>query len=161
MRATGKRVGCAVWVLAAITVATTSCGIAGETKTAASFCKVYVAEKTNYLKRYAPYEKAIAPNDPKAGAKALTAIVMGVQSLGDVTVILTKFEKAAPDDIEPDMAAVLDSWKKMQDTLGSEASHAFDPKGLLGDVVKGALVGAMSNGSWTRAGEYITKNCTA
>lgn len=146
--------------LATTTVASglAACGTADQPRTAAGFCKTYTSEKTAFLNKYAALDKP--SSTPQSGTQVLTDLVMGVQSLGDVTVILTKLDKAAPSDIEPDVSAVLASWKKMQDTLGDEAGHAFNPTGLVGDLLKGLLVGVESNGSWTRVGDYVSKNCT-
>ncbi len=75
--------------------------------------------------------------------------------------IFDRLDKVAPDDIEPDVAAVQKSWDQMMDTLGDEAKNAFNPSGMLGAMVKGMLLSASSNGSWQRLGDYISENCGA
>ena len=123
-----------------------------------NFCSTYNSEKSKFQSQYGSLGQS--GGTQSAGA-ALTNLMLGFQSLGDVTVILTKMDKTAPNDIEPDMAAVLDSWKGMQTTLGDEASNAFNPKGLVGAILKGLLASAESNGSWTRVSDYIQRNCLA
>jgi hypothetical protein len=121
-----------------------------------NFCDTYNSEKANFQSRYAPLESG---SQPQSGEAVLTDLIMGFQSLGDVTVILTKLDAVAPNDIEPDVAAVLDSWKGMQSTLGDEASNVLNPSGLLGAVLKGLLASVESGGSWDRLGNYIETNC--
>lgn len=121
------------------------------------FCSTYNSEKAQFLSRYGSVGKSNG-GSPTAGS-ALTDLLLGLQSLGDVTVIFTKLEKVAPDEIEPDMAVVLDSWKGMQGTLGDEASNALNPKGMIGVILKGLVASAQSNGSWTRVSDYIQHNC--
>lgn len=154
------------WATVVIVGGLTACGglpgsaPAEPVKTAATFCATYNEEKRTYLQKYESLSTPIAEDDPQAGSKILVNLFMGVQSLGDVTVILTKLEKAAPDDIQPDVAAVLESWKKSQETIGEGASQAFNPKGMVGVLLKGMFASIASNGSWTRVGDYVNENCT-
>jgi hypothetical protein len=121
-----------------------------------NFCDTYTSEKAKFQSKYASIEQQ--GGNQSSGA-VLTNLILGLQSLGDAQVILTKLDKVAPNDIQPDVAAVLDSWKNMQSTLGDQASNAFNPAGLLGATLKGMLASAASGGSWTRLGDYITNNC--
>lgn len=129
-------------------------GGSGSARTVENFCATYSSEKAQFTGKYAPIEKSNSGN-------ALSNLLLGIQSLGDVKVILTKLDKVAPDDIEPDVAEVLDSWKKMQDTLGDEAGNALNPGGLIGAMLKGLIASIQSQGSWERVGSYVTKNCGA
>ena len=138
--------------------ALTACG--GPTRSVAAFCSTYRDEKAQFLKRYASTGQPIASNDPQALSKSLKEIMMGLQSLGDGTIILTKLDKVAPEDIEPDMAAVVESWKSMQKTMGDEAGHITNPGGLLGDIVKGTIAAVEANGPWTRVSDYTSQHCT-
>ena len=144
-------------LLVALPASTVSaCGSDGPTRSVAQFCATYRSEKQSFTSRYAGLGNQSHPS----GAQVLTDLVLGLQSLGDVAVILDKLDKVAPPDIEPDVAAVRDSWKQMQGTLGDEASNAFNPTGLVGAMLKGLLASLESNGSWQRVGAYIQKNCT-
>jgi hypothetical protein len=146
-----------------VTVAAAAClvmagcsGSTAPTRSVKQFCDTYNSEKSKFQSKYAPLESG---GTPKTAGGILTDLLMGFQSLGDATVILTKLDKVAPDDIEPDVAAVLDSWKGMQGTLGDEASNAFNPQGLIGAMLKGMLASVESNGSWTRVGNYVQQHC--
>jgi hypothetical protein len=130
----------------------------GPIRSVRTFCDTYASEKAQFLSRYSSIGEGGAS---ESGAQVLTDLVLGIQSLGDVSVILAKLDKVAPDDIEPDVAAVQASWKDMQGTLGDEASNAFNPTGLVGAMLKGLLLSAESNGSWQRVGVYIQQHCTA
>jgi hypothetical protein len=123
-----------------------------------AFCQTYDTEKQAFLERYASVGQPAAEGEE--GAKILLDLVMAMQSLGDATVILTKLEEKAPEEIRVDMSTVVQSWKDMQGSMGDQASNAFDPQGLIASTMKGMFMAAQSNGSWTRVGEYIETNCT-
>jgi hypothetical protein len=143
-------------VATAAAVLLAACGGSdGPTRSVQKFCDTYSSQKTSFQSKYAPLESG----DPQSGEAVLTDLVMGFRSLGDVTMILTKLDDTAPTDIEPDVAAVLDSWKGMQGTLGDEASNVLNPGGLLGAVLKGLLASVEASGSWNRVGDYIETNC--
>ena len=59
----------------------------------------------------------------------------------------------APDDIEPDVAAIRDSMQKQIDRMPDSAK---DP---LGGVLGGILAGLTTMGSWERVGNYVTDHC--
>lgn len=144
----------ALFGVAAVLAAATACSSSdAPTRSIANFCSTYSAEKSKFLTRYA--------STGSAQSSPLTGLLLGIQSLGDVSVILTKLDRVAPDDIEPDVAAVLDSWKQMEGSMGNEASNALNPTGLLGAMFSGVLSSLESQGSWTRVGDYVTTNCHA
>jgi hypothetical protein len=154
--------GVALVTTALCIVATAGCGLfgGGTTRSEQAFCSTYATEKSQFLQKYSDLSQPIPTTGPDGGlSTALSDIVQGVQSLGDATVILTKLDKVAPSPIEPDMDAVLASWKQEQDTLGDEAGHAFDPAGALGDVFKGIFQSIESEGSWERVNAYIAAHC--
>ncbi len=127
---------------------------AGDGRSVEAFCSTYREEKEKFQDTYS----GIGSNsdDPD---QVLTDLMLGIQSLGDVSVILDKLDKVAPEDIEPDVAAVKKSWDDMTAGMGDQASQALNPGGLLGGMLKGLILGAQSNGSWTRVGQYITDHC--
>jgi hypothetical protein len=124
-------------------------------RSVSNFCSTYHSEKAKFQAKYAPMESS----NPQNLGGTLINLMMGFQSIGDGTVIFTKLNKVAPDDIEPDVKAVLDSWKGMQSTMGDEAANAFNPTGMLGAMFKGILASMESQGSWTRVGDYIQTHC--
>lgn len=140
-------------VVCALAALVTACG--GPKRSVAAFCSTYHSEKQQFLTRYGNLGTSSDNNS------LLTDLVEGVQSLGDVTVILTKLDKVAPSDIQPDMDTVLNNWKQEQSTLGGEVGHAFSPTSVLGDLGKGLFQAAEANGSWTRVGDYINQHCGA
>lgn len=126
------------------------------TRSEKSFCDTYNSEKAKFQSKYASLESGPAP---QTAGGIIANLLLGFQSLGDATVILTKLEKVAPNDIEPDVAAVLESWKSVQGTLGDEATNALNPRGLVGVVLRGLITSAESGGSWTRVGNYVQQHC--
>jgi hypothetical protein len=133
-----------------------SCSSSAPTRSVANFCSTYNTQKSKFESQYSSIGQG---GSSESGTQVLSDLILGFQSLGDVGVILTKLDAVAPSDIEPDVAAVQQSWKDMQGTLGDEAENAFNPTGLAGVVVKGLLMSVESNGSWTRVGNYIQTNC--
>lgn len=155
-RITAARAKSGVAVLLLVGCMGTACSSA-PTRSVKNFCATYTSEKAKFLRTYGPLESQPPANE--SASSVFSNLILGMQSLGDVSIIFDKLDKAAPDDIEPDVAAVRDSWKSMQGTLGDEASNAFNPKGLVGALLKGLLASAESGGSWTRLGQYVQTNC--
>ena len=149
----GRPVRCLL-VAAAASLLLSSCS---DGRSVEAFCDTYDSEKAAFQERYASVGQPSAGGD-EAG-KIFVDLLLAMQSLGDATVILTKLEEKAPEEISADMSAVTQSWKDMQGTMGDQVSNAFDPAGLLGSTMKGLLLAAQSNGSWTRVGKYIESNC--
>jgi hypothetical protein len=89
-----------------------------------------------------------------SGGDPLTQVVTLVAVPGDMAVFFDKLDKVAPDDIEPDVAAVRDSLKRQLDSLGSVS--ASDP---LSTVLQQFMIGMSSNGSWQRVNDYTASNC--
>jgi hypothetical protein len=143
--------------LVAVVVVLGGCsGSSVPSRSVKKFCATYNSEKATFQSKYSAVGQG---GSAASGTQILTDLILGFQSLGDVSVILAKLDKVAPDDIEPDVAAVQASWKDMQGTLGDEASNAFNPTGLVGAMVKGLLMSVESNGSWQRVGDYVQHNC--
>jgi uncharacterized lipoprotein YehR (DUF1307 family) len=140
-----------------LTASLAGCGDHAPTRSVEKFCSTYSSEKAKFQKQYSSIGSG---GSHESGAKVLTDLILGFQSLGDVSVILDKVDKVAPDDIEPDVSAVQQSWKDMQSTLGDEAGNALNPTGLVGAIFKGTLMSIESNGSWQRVGNYVQQNCS-
>ena len=89
-------------------------GCGGPKRSAAAFCKTLVSEKQRFLSTYDNSKQA-----------PLQSMFTGLASVGEIPVIFDKLDKVAPDDIEPDVAAVRDSFKQQINGLGGAASNPF------------------------------------
>ena len=78
---------------------------------------------------------------------------MMAQSIGDTVVLFEKLDKVAPEDIEPDVAAVRDN---IQSQLEAVSGAASDP---LGALVGSLFMGLTAGGSWQRVSDYVVTNC--
>lgn len=141
----------AMAALVAMAAATAGCA---PQRSVESFCSTYWNEKTAYVDKYeraADGVRAVSDQEPLLGLLSGTAML--AQASGDVIVIFDKLDKVAPDDIEPDVAAI-------RDTLKSQAEKApgaiSDP---LGTIVGGLVQSLMVSGSWQRVGDYVITNC--
>lgn len=118
------------------------------------FCKVYWEEKESYLTKYENANEAIdaaGEKDPLLGG--LAGLATGLQAVGDVVIIFEKLDKVAPDDIEPDVAAIRDSLKAQTEA----ASGAVDNP--LGAIAGGLVSSLTTAGSWDRVSKYVVAEC--
>ncbi len=142
-------------VLFCVVASTVACSDDDE-RSVENFCSTYQEEKEKFQDTYS----AIDTSDP-SGDAVVANLLLGIQSLGDVSIVLEHLEEVAPPDIEPDVEAVAESWEDMRDIMGEEAANALNPSGLMGAALKGVLMSLEAQGSWTRLGDYITEHCDA
>lgn len=138
--------------LAALMVATLGGCSAG--RSVESFCSTYWEEKHAFQAKYnkaADDIEAAGDKDPLLGLLGGTAMM--AQSIGDTVVLFDKLDKVAPDDIEPDVAAVRDNIKSQLEAVSGVAS---DP---LGALVGSLFMGLTAGGSWQRVSDYVVANC--
>jgi hypothetical protein len=70
-----------------------------------------------------------------------------------IVIIFDKLDQVAPDDIEPDVAAIRDSLKAQTASAGGAYK---DPIGTM----LGGLVSSMTTtGSWQRVSDYVVAQC--
>lgn len=119
-----------------------------------SFCGTYWKEKQAFEDKYSKASddiQAAGEDDPLLGL--LGGASMMAQSIGDTVVLFEKLDKVAPEDIEPDVAAVRDNIKSQLDAASGAAS---DP---LGALVGSLFMGLTAGGSWQRVSDYVVTNC--
>jgi hypothetical protein len=125
----------------------------GETKRSASaYCHAYAAEKHSYLDKYNQRAAAVEQSDDALGS-ALVAAASGVEAIGDLRVMFDKLERVAPETVEPDVAAVRDSFAQQLDTLKSAGSNPLGA--LLGSLVSGIA----TSGSFQRVADWTNEHC--
>lgn len=144
----GRRLVCAIAVIAVVA----GCGD-GETRSAASFCSRLQKEKAAYLGKYNARSESLASSGLDDLTKGLASFGSAFEAMGDVVIIFDKLERVAPDDIQPDVAAIHDSLKKQIDSAGDSF------KNPLGALAGGLVSGLTTMGSWRRVEQYIEANC--
>lgn len=133
------------WILSAGVLAACS---SGPPRTVASFCSTYFAQKSDFLQRY-----SVPINSNASFGEAINGLATGFASLGAIPVIFDHLDKVAPDDIEPDVAAIRDSFKKELDLMGGAASNP------LAALAAGFLTSLTSTGPFQKVSDYIAANC--
>lgn len=135
-------------LLVAPLFATAACSSA---RTPQGFCAEYSKQKSQYLQTYSSKSAALNNSDPLT--QAIGGAAMTVQALGDIVVMFDALDKVAPDDIEPDVAAIHDSLQKQLDSMGDNAQHP------VGGLLSGLSAALATQGSWQRVGDYVKTNC--
>ena len=141
-------------LLVAAALATGTLTSCGEERSVESFCAEYYEQKSQYLQKYdslAEEVEAAGEEDPLLGA--FGALGGAASAMGDAVIIFDHLDKVAPDDIQPDVAAIRDSLQKQIDSAGDSVNDPLS--GLLG----GLMSGLTTSGSWQRVGDYVVTNC--
>jgi len=148
---TGPNVLAVIVVMATLSSGLTSCGAE---RSPQAFCKVYDEEKAAYIAKYNERNdqvQALEESDSLAAFMVAGGSIF--EALGDIVIIFDKLDKVAPDDIEPDVAAIRDALKKQNESAKDSYN---DP---IGSLLGGLVSGLTTSGSWTRVGDYVTENC--
>jgi hypothetical protein len=127
-------------------------GGCGESRSTEAFCSTLEDQMVSLR---AKYDDRAAGLDPEGDPLMALIVALGslVEAQGDLVVMFDRLEKVAPEEIQPEVAAVRDSMKDQLDSVGDAVG---DPLGALG----GALVaGLASMGSYSAVQQYIESNC--
>jgi hypothetical protein len=126
----------------------------GDGRSVESFCSTYWDQKEAYLDKYATRSQQVAAageQDPLLGV--IGGLGSSIEAMGDVVIIFEKLDKVAPDDIEPDVAAIRDALKESVNNAGEAVSNP------LAALAGGLMSGLATMGSWQRLGDYVVTNC--
>lgn len=117
-----------------------------------ALCDVFRKESIRLHDKYeSQMSAANGQGDPLAGLFAGVGSLL--QAQGDMVVMFERLDRVAPDDIEPDVAAVRDAFKQQAEAMRNAASN---PLGAFGAGLLGAI---QSSGSWEQVDTYVTKHC--
>lgn len=118
----------------------------GEDRSPEAYCRAFYTTA-------APIRQGYVDANENMEQDPLTAFVRVFSAPGDLASIFDSMVPHAPDEIQSDTAAVRDSFKKLQDTMGSAIS---DPLGAIG----GSLVNSLTSaGSFERVDTYLADHC--
>ena len=139
-------------LVAMIIVATVVGPACGQGRSVEAFCSTLASETQRLSDKYEARFDAV-----DAEANPLGSLLVGVGSLaeglGDAVVLYDRLERVAPEDIQPEVAAVRDGLQQQVDALSNSAAN---PLGALGAGLFGGLA---MQGSATRVDAYVAQNC--
>lgn len=139
----------AVVALVGATLLLPACGAGRSTE---AFCDTLEAQVVELRSKYTDRAGMLdSEGDP------LAALLVGLGSLveaqGDLVVMFDRLEGVAPDDIQPEVAAVRESLQRQLDAAGESVG---DPLGGLGSSL---VAGVSAMGSYAAVQNYISSNC--
>jgi hypothetical protein len=74
----------------------------------------------------------------------------------EIARMFEKLETVSPDEIEPDVAAMRDAYRKVVDQTGK---GSLDPMSLMGGLANGIMIGLSVSKHEQRFSEYTLRNC--
>lgn len=137
-----KRISAATVTAMMVAVTMAGCSGGGQPKTAASFCRVYQQQKSQYLAKYGT-----------PSGTGLGDLVQLVGAMSDWVPMFQALDQAAPPAIEPDVHNILDSLQQQEKAAGQEATNP------LGGLASGLMAGLMASSSWNNLSAYVQRNC--
>jgi len=134
------------WLLLAIALVASSCS---DGRSVEALCTTF-EEETDRLNE--KYNERAALVDSQEGLLGL-GLALGslLEAQGDLVVFLDRLERAAPEEIAPDVAAVRDAVRKQAD-----ATTNGDPLQML---LEGAVTAFQISGPAGRVDTYLRENC--
>lgn len=89
-----------------------------------AFCRTLAEEKQRYRDKYSARGEQIAERAREGDLRSLfVALGTGLEALRDVAVTFDKLEKAAPEEIQPDVEAIRDALQRQRDALKDVADN--------------------------------------
>lgn len=136
--------------LVCLAVTLSSCG---DGRSAEAFCSTYREEEERLIEKYSDRTEFVRDQEPFAGL--LTGIVSLFEAQGDYVVLLDRLEQVAPEEIQPEVAAIRDvaraNIEGQNESLGS---------GNLGQAGVGGLLNIMQvMGSVQRVDQFVQTEC--
>lgn len=119
-----------------------------------AFCRTLTDEKRRYLDKYSERRDQIVDRVGEGDLSSLRlAVSTGFEAVEDMAVTFDKLEKAAPEEIRPDVVVLRDALERQRDALKDLANNPL-----------GALAGSLTAGlftleSWERVSAYVEQYC--
>lgn len=124
----------------------------GTERSVEAFCSTFEREAVRLHDKYGAQVRSV-----DAEADPFGALLVGTGSLleaqGDFVVLFDRLEKVAPEEIQPEVVALRDNFKRQAEAMGELADN---PLGALGG---GLISGLQSKGSYGRVEGYLGANC--
>lgn len=121
-------------------------------RSAAAVCATYERESIRLYGKYSAQAAALDPEaDPLAGLVGSLGMILETQ--GDFAVLFDRLAMVAPEEIEPEVLAVRDSFKQQAEAMQGAAASPF------GSLVSGLFAGLQAQGSYRQAEDYLVASC--
>src|ERR1700709_865241 len=121
-------------------------------RSATNYCKTFFTEGQKVRQEYMDADRN-ANQDP------LQALSVGLSAPSEFAEFFGKLDKGAPDDIEPDVAAVAHNFQQQADSQGQQASSILtNPLGALAGSLTRGFAGAPA---LQRVDNWSTAHCGA
>lgn len=141
------------WGLVVVLGLTASLGGCSTGRSPEKFCAVYREEKQAYLKRMDKANSSLDSSSSDSAAALFGGLGEALSALTDLPHMFDRLDKVAPDDIEPDVAAIRDFLQKQIDSAGDAVQNP-------GGALIGNLMGSFQvSSSWERVGAYVKDTC--
>ncbi|MGY1728095.1 hypothetical protein ACI79J_14090 [Geodermatophilus sp. SYSU D01062] len=131
--------------LVAVSVTLTACG---QGRSVEAYCDVFYGEGQELRDAWT---QAGNTDDPLAGMAAMFSAPR------DLATFFGRLAEVAPDEIEPDVAALHDAFQEQADSLGSQAGELMDNP--LGALAGAFAAGLSTSGAEQRVNQYTLDNC--
>lgn len=120
----------------------------GPQRSVAAYCKTFYGEGQKIRTQA---QQAATSNDP------LQQLAEVLGSPAQLYQLFKKLDKVAPDDIQPDVETLRDSFKQQADSLGGATGSLFDNP--FGGLVSGLVRGLSTAGAAQRVDSWTQAHC--
>lgn len=128
-------------------------GGCGSGRSPEKFCAVYREEKQAYLSRMNDANGTLNSASSGDTGALFGGLAQALSTVTDLPHMFDRLDKVAPEEIEPDVAAVRDYLQKSIDSAGDAVQN---PGGAL---VNGLLGSFQVSNSFNRVGKYVQATC--
>jgi hypothetical protein len=135
-------------MLAALACAMTAAGCGGPARSATAYCNYFYGEGSQLRNRWIQADKS-ASSDPFA------ALGTVFSAMPELTTFMHQLSLRAPDEIQPAVETLAETFKHESEQEGSAAS---DP---LGALAGGLVDGLAASGSEQQVNQYTEQHCGA
>jgi hypothetical protein len=119
-----------------------------------AFCRTLAEEKQHYRNKYSERQDEIVDRVDEGDLSSLSAALgTSFEAIRDMAVIFDKLEKAAPEEIRPDVETLRDALERQRDALKDLANNP------LGALAGSLTSGPVTMGSWERVALYTKQHC--
>ncbi len=139
------------WVVAlAVAASLTGCGSG---RSPEKFCAVYREEKQAYLSQMNQANDSLGSGSGDSAASLFGGLGQAMSAITRLPQMFDRLDKVAPDDIEPDVAAIRDFLQKQVDSAGDAVQNPG------GSLINGLMGSFEVSSSWERVGSYVQDTC--
>lgn len=126
--------------------------VTGEERSTAAVCEVFETDGAALHDRF--QERADSLSQGSDGDRVLGSIGELLAAPGRLAHLMAKMAAVAPKDIEPAFSALAESFGKIGDSAGANATNP------IGALASSLALGAQIQGPWEEADRFLSEHCT-